>query len=112
MSGRSSLQGGTPQGGVGNDRHDWIRGESDVITLDSNADNQGPYPFIACRQRRAPAARPGSTVLINRTDNNGAGNYFAFHGNVMVWSAGPDGKVDPTSGANNGVNKDKHLSWE
>ena len=30
----------------------------------------------------------------------------------MVWSAGPDGKIDPTAPANSGVNKDNILSWQ
>ena len=36
----------------------------------------------------------------------------------MVWSAGPDGKIDPTAtpsglgSANYGANKDNVLSWQ
>ncbi len=30
----------------------------------------------------------------------------------MVWSAGPDGNIDPTAKANAGVNKDNVLSWQ
>jgi hypothetical protein len=30
----------------------------------------------------------------------------------MVWSAGPDGKIDPVSPANQGANKDNILSWQ
>jgi hypothetical protein len=30
----------------------------------------------------------------------------------MVWSAGPDGKIDPNSAANTGANKDNVLSWQ
>ncbi len=30
----------------------------------------------------------------------------------MVWSAGPDGKIDPGSPANQGANKDNILSWK
>jgi hypothetical protein len=30
----------------------------------------------------------------------------------MVWSAGPDGKMDSTVPANQGLNKDNILSWQ
>jgi hypothetical protein len=43
---------------------------------------------------------------------NGVANNFQFHGKVMVWSAGPDGKIDPAAAANTGVNKDNVLSWQ
>ena len=39
-------------------------------------------------------------------------DHFAFRGTVMIWSAGPDGKVDSGSLANTGVNKDNVLSWQ
>ena len=113
MSGWSPSQGGTPQAGVGNDlnyRDPW--GNPYVITLDLNADNQCLDPFYSLQAVSGTGSATGLNGLINSTDNNGAGNHFAFHGNVMVWSAGPDGKVDPTSGANSGVNKDNILSWQ
>ena len=37
---------------------------------------------------------------------------FQFHGKVMVWSAGPDGKVNSNKKANTDVNKDNVLSWQ
>lgn len=30
----------------------------------------------------------------------------------MVWSAGPDGMIDPKNQANKGANKDNILSWK
>ena len=30
----------------------------------------------------------------------------------MVWSAGPDGMIDPNSPATKGANKDNILSWK
>jgi prepilin-type N-terminal cleavage/methylation domain-containing protein len=39
-------------------------------------------------------------------------DHFQFHGKVMVWSAGPDRKVDTTLKANQSVNKDNILSWQ
>jgi hypothetical protein len=40
---------------------------------------------------------------------------WQYHGKVMVWSAGPDGKIDDsgsTVNANMGANKDNVLSWQ
>lgn len=37
---------------------------------------------------------------------------WSFRGKVMVWSAGPDGKIDPKVRADQGVNKDNILSWQ
>jgi len=37
---------------------------------------------------------------------------WAFRGKIMVWSAGPDGQIDPASAANQGANKDNILSWK
>ncbi|HTQ49728.1 MAG TPA: prepilin-type N-terminal cleavage/methylation domain-containing protein [Candidatus Acidoferrales bacterium] len=113
MSGWDPTQGGTPQAGVGNDliyRDPW--GNPYVITMDLNADNQCLDAFYRLQAVSGTGSVTGLNGLINSTDANGAGNNFAFHGNVMVWSAGPDGKVDPSSGANSGVNKDNILSWQ
>ena len=39
-------------------------------------------------------------------------DHWAYRGTVMVWSAGPDGKIDSGSRANTGFNKDNVLSWQ
>jgi hypothetical protein len=39
-------------------------------------------------------------------------NNFQFHGKVMVWSAGPNGKIDPGDAATDHENKDNVLSWQ
>jgi hypothetical protein len=44
------------------------------------------------------------------TGRGGADN-FLFHGKVMVWSVGPDGRVDAGVKATSGLNKDNILSW-
>jgi type II secretory pathway pseudopilin PulG len=87
-----------------------------IITLNLNDDNQCQDAFYC---KRAVSQNPpgsastlGYNGLINSKDANGAGDDFAFHGNVMVWSAGPDGKVDPNAGANTSANKDNILSWQ
>ena len=75
-----------------------------VITIDVNDDNQAVDPFYS-----------SSTVSsggLNGLNPQAAGAYYSYHGNVMVWSAGPDGKIDPTQAANQGANKDNVLSWQ
>jgi hypothetical protein len=105
-------QGGTPQAGVGNDlvyRDPW--GNPYVITINLNADNQTKDPFYSLTAVSGPSGNssPGLNGLINP---DGTADNFRFHGNVMVWSAGPDGRVDPLSGANSSLNKDNILSWQ
>ena len=48
----------------------------------------------------------GGNGLINQSGVN------VYRGKVMVWSAGPDKKVDVNSAANVGVNKDNVVSWQ
>jgi prepilin-type N-terminal cleavage/methylation domain-containing protein len=113
LSGWDPSQGGKAKAGVGNDliyRDPW--GNPYVITMDLNADNQCMDAFYRLQAVSQGTGQTGANGLINSTDANGAGNDFAFHGNVMVWSAGPDGKTDPTVGANLVVNKDNILSWQ
>jgi type II secretory pathway pseudopilin PulG len=79
-----------------------------VITINLNDDNQCKDPFYSLSNVSGPVS-PGMNGLI---DPDNTLNNFRFHGNVMVWSAGPDGKVDPGTNANTGVNKDNILSWQ
>jgi len=85
-----------------------------IITMDLNDDNQCMDAFYS--QQTVSQSAPGSTAgfngLVNSTDVNGNGNHFQFHGNVMVWSAGPDRKIDPTLPANAGANSDNILNWQ
>jgi hypothetical protein len=48
---------------------------------------------------------------MQQTDTSGS-TVYGYRGKVMVWSAGPDGKIDSSSLANQGVNKDNVLSWK
>jgi prepilin-type N-terminal cleavage/methylation domain-containing protein len=105
--------------GVGPDgvyRDPW--GNPYIITMDLNYDEQ-------CRDsnycqkvvsQNAPNSQTGYNGLFN-PDANGASDNFLYHGKVMVWSAGPDRKIDmpPTSTwgpADQGFNKDNILSWQ
>jgi hypothetical protein len=50
---------------------------------------------------------PGSVGgLIKQADGN-----YAVRDKVMVWSAGPDGKIDAASPGNVGANQDNVTSW-
>ena len=48
----------------------------------------------------------------NAKDPTGASDDYEYNGHVMVWSAGPDSKIDPGNAANAGANKDNVLSWK
>jgi prepilin-type N-terminal cleavage/methylation domain-containing protein len=82
-----------------------------VITINLNGDNQVKDSFYSLTAVSGPSGNssPGLNGLI---DSDGTPNNFRFHGNVMVWSAGADGKIDPTLSGLNGVNKDNILSWQ
>lgn len=73
-----------------------------VITIDLNNDNQAKDAVFSL----STVSGGGLNGLIQQADGS-----YAYHGNVMVWSAGPDGKIDSTTLANQGVNKDNILSW-
>ena len=55
--------------------------------------------------------RPESAVAVT-VKSASPGAFGARASKVMVWSAGPDKKVDPKSKANVGANKDNILSWK
>ncbi|MDE3066824.1 MAG: prepilin-type N-terminal cleavage/methylation domain-containing protein [Verrucomicrobiota bacterium] len=99
--------------GVGPDlvyRDPW--GDPYVISMDVNYDGECRDAFYS---RSAVSKLDGSTGyfgLVDPTDTGGNDNNFEYHGKVMVWSAGPDKKVDPGAKANQGVNKDNILSWQ
>jgi len=99
--------------GVGPDliyRDPW--GNPYVITIDLNADNQCKDPLYSLKQVSQENGGSGYFGLVDPTDPTGTDNNFLYHGNVMVWSAGPDGKVDPGIGAKQNPNKDNILSWQ
>ncbi len=117
-------QRGAPLPGVGNDlvyRDPW--GNPYVITMDLNYDEQCQDAFycLTAVSSTSPSSNPTSGIngLINP---DGTANNYRYHGKVMVWSAGPDGQIDPTAyqpptgplqgSANSGVNKDNILSWQ
>ena len=121
MSGYNPSQPGPPEGGVdvtGVYRDPW--GNPYVISMDLNYDNyckDSFYCLDAVSSMKGDTSNPGWNGLINP---DSTADNFQYHGKVMVWSAGPDGKIDPTAvtgppamgSANSGVNKDNIISWQ
>ena len=106
----ASMVSDTVSPGVGADlvyRDPW--GNPYVISLDLNYDDQCNDAFYSLDAVSKQSNNTGYNGLVNP---NGVANNFQFHGKVMVWSAGPDGKIDPAAAANTGVNKDNVLSWQ
>ncbi len=100
----------TVDGGVGTDlvyRDPW--GHPYIISMDLNYDDQCNDAFYSLTAVSQKNVNAGYNGLVNP---NGAADNFQFHGKVMVWSAGPDGNIDNSKSANQGVNKDNVLSWQ
>jgi prepilin-type N-terminal cleavage/methylation domain-containing protein len=105
--------------GVGNDlvyRDPW--GNPYVISMDLNYDDQCQDWFygktVVSQNPPLSTSTVGFFGLVSPGLNPKTPDNFMFHGKVMVWSAGPDGKVDWNNNtrANSGVNKDNVLSWQ
>jgi prepilin-type N-terminal cleavage/methylation domain-containing protein len=106
------MVGDTVSPGVGTDlvyRDPW--GNPYVISMDLNYDDNCWDAFYGSYNGTTTVSASGVQGLISQKDalNN---TIFGFHGKVMVWSAGPDGKIDSTSAANVGFNKDNIVSWQ
>jgi len=87
-------------------------GNAYVISLDLNYDGNcrdGVYAISKVSKENGAA---GFNGLFNASDSSGSSDNFAYHGGVMIWSKGRDGRVDVTSGANDPPNKDNVLSWK
>jgi len=105
----AKLSGDTSSPGVGTDlvyRDPW--GNPYIITMDLNYDEMCKDAFYSTNI----VSTGGINGLVDPTNPTGADNNWEFRGKVMVWSAGPDGKIDPTVPANQGANKDNVLSWQ
>ena len=112
MSGWDPSQPGPAQGGVGNDlvyRDPW--GNPYIISMDLNYDDQCNDAFYSLTAVSSPTGANNVAGINGLVNPNNKADDFRFHGKIMVWSAGPDGKVDPNIAANIGVNKDNILSW-
>ncbi len=91
-----------------------------IITLDLSYDDycKDSNYCQAVVSQVTPGSQQGKNGLYNPNPAANPNNYL-YHGKVMVWSAGPDRKMDtpvtlPPSGgpADQGFNKDNILSWQ
>jgi prepilin-type N-terminal cleavage/methylation domain-containing protein len=101
--------------GVGPDlvyRDPW--GNPYIVSMDLNYDDQCNDAFYSLSNVSNPTGANTNPGLNGLNNPDGTLNNFQFHGKVMVWSAGPDGKIDLNNGnrANQGLNKDNILSWQ
>lgn len=98
------------QGGIGPDlvyRDPW--GNPYIISFDTNFDEKTMDSFY---RMNSVATSGGSPLYGLFRESTATGNTFQNGGKVMVWSTGPDGKVDANIPANKGVNADNILSWK
>jgi prepilin-type N-terminal cleavage/methylation domain-containing protein len=103
----AKTSGDTSSPGVGNDlvyRDPW--GNPYVITMDLNYNDFCVDAFYG----KDAISSTGLFGLIRDTSVTGQDNW-AYRGKVMVWSAGPDGLIDPISGTGS-ANKDNVLTWK
>lgn len=102
--------------GVGPDgvyRDPW--GGPYIITMDLNYDEQcrdsNYCQRVVSQNPPLSSSQAGFNGLFN-PDANGTTDNFLYHGKVMVWSAGPDRKIDILEPANDRENRDNVLSWQ
>jgi len=111
---QADFSGDTTSPGVGNDlvyRDPW--GNPYIISFDLNNNDQCQDAFYGLNNvsgNNQTGANPGLYGLVN--PDPAKNDDFQSHGNIMVWSAGPDGKIDPAKSADSDVNKDNILSWK
>jgi prepilin-type N-terminal cleavage/methylation domain-containing protein len=121
MSGYDPSVPGPAEGGVdvnGVYRDPW--GNPYVISMDLNYDENCNDWFYERQLVSQITPAPGPANPTGQSGYNGLVNpnppgdtpNFQLHGKVMVWSAGPDGQIDPKAIATTGANKDNILSWQ
>ncbi|HSY17765.1 MAG TPA: hypothetical protein VK815_05490 [Candidatus Acidoferrales bacterium] len=109
----AKLSGDNKSRGVGNDgvyRDPW--GNPYIISMDLSGDGNCRDAFYRNHLVSGNSGTSGFYGLVNFSDTNGTSDAFEFHGKVMAWSLGPDGKADASKPANEAPNKDNILSWQ
>jgi len=84
-----------------------------IITLDLNYDGKcfdAFYRYMAISQPTS-GGPIGLNGLVNESKPDGKTDDYVYKGDVMIWSMGPDGAVDPGAKANQGKNKDNVIGW-
>ena len=106
--------GDQPPGGVDNNgiyRDPW--GNPYVITMNTSYNEQGTSDLFFCQKSVSQQnGTSGYNGLSNPLDAGGNGDHFLYHGKVMVWSAGPNRKVDSGDPATDRENRDNVMSWQ
>lgn len=100
---------GTAPGGVGDDlvfRDPW--GNPYIITMDFDYDDKCRDAFY----RKAAVSQANGDKGLNGLFRSNAGDTFDANKPVMIWSFGPDGKINAAVNANEDLNKDNVLSWK
>jgi prepilin-type N-terminal cleavage/methylation domain-containing protein len=109
------MVGDTNSPGVGQDlvyRDPW--GNPYIITIDLNYNEttQDAFYRVANVSKQTGSGAAGLNGLTDLSDPGGVQPDYEYHGGVMVWSLGPDGKADANVPANQGFNRDNILSWK
>jgi len=116
MSGYDLANDPNPVGGVDKNgiyRDPW--GNPYVITMNTSYNEQGTSDLFYCQwkvSQNGANSQSGYNGLFNPVNTSGASDNFYYHGKVMVWSAGPNKKIDSTDPATDHENKDNVLSWK
>ena len=100
---------GTTSPGIGDDlvyRDPF--GNPYIITIDFNYDEKTRDGFY----RNADVSLDSGDKGLNGLYRTQPGNNFEVNKSILIWSFGPDGKVDSSAKANAGLNKDNILSWK
>ena len=90
------------------------RGDPYIITLDLNGDNKCRDAFYKLNSvSKDPKSPANSDQGLNGLYRSVSSDLNSFEANkpIMVWSFGPDGKVNINAKANALENKDNILSW-
>lgn len=112
----ATMVGDTNMPGVGPDlvyRDPW--GHPYVITMDLNYNESARDVFYGLKSISQEGQAAGYNGLNNPSDPSGNSDDYEYHGGVMVWSMGPDGRAEITGtgiNATTGANKDNVLSWK
>lgn len=99
--------------GVGPDgvyRDPW--GNPYIVTIDLNYNEQCRDGFYRLQSVSGDPQSGGARGLNGHFKPGDGRDNFELRTQVMVWSLGPDGRIDPGVSANTGVNRDNILSWK
>jgi prepilin-type N-terminal cleavage/methylation domain-containing protein len=83
-----------------------------IISFDLNYDGNCRDDFYCRSLVSKDSGATGFNGLLNPSDATGASDDFQYRGGVMIWSMGPDRRMDPKSPANVAPNRDNILSWK